>query len=267
MPLEAWKNSVDDACQNDLCFIWDNDVRTEVEDYNRRLKETPGYVYVDWRIVLAMLWVETGPWSSEWKTRVMRFAVPGDLGYAALESHKGATTLVVRPDRLALIDEKMRTGGRAAFNDPVLNIQAGIAYLFTRMALSDDAPRPNPGDTGLHQHVVAAQETGSSIAQLEGTSVAELRASNPDVNIDRIHSGQVLRFHRMLKGRAILGWRVFDAKNVAAQYNGGGDPFYAEKVRYVYAKLTGDSGATAKGAQWNPSSKGHPSGGGGARAW
>lgn len=45
-------------------LVWneyDQDIRAIVSHYNDHLRHTPGHAPLDWRLIKAMLWTETGP--------------------------------------------------------------------------------------------------------------------------------------------------------------------------------------------------------------
>lgn len=238
MALDAgWTRTIDAGITNSMAHIYDGVVYGEWGSYYARLMVTPGFVVPIPTLLIAMLWVESGgPMRSEWFSRVMQIGNAGDKGWPALQRHEGTTVLVVRPELLRVIDAPWST---TLLNTPVFSIQAGLAYLFMKMSLSDDRTILDPQDTTLHQHSVEAGETASSIAHSESTTVEELQASNPGINLDRLRPGQTLRCHRARRGRVITGWRSFNAETIASNYNGTGDPNYAEKLRYVHRKLTG----------------------------
>jgi hypothetical protein len=203
---------------------WNLIVHREVTDYNARLG-----IVIDERLILAMLWVESGgPTNAAWNGRVMQIGNPGDPGFTALRNREGAAELVVRADLLTRIGQS----NTAATNEPSFNIQCGIAYLVTRMAISDIASIPDPQDTNLHTHTVQSGENASTIARREHTTTDEIRASNPGVDIAHLRPNQELRLHRATMGRRITGWHAFVPGNIATRYNSG-DPAYAEKLQYV----------------------------------
>lgn len=234
MPLSTkWKKTIDDGMKSPFRGTWDGVVTGEAILYFQRLMNTPGYVWIDPKVIVAILWVESGgPMSSTWNNRVMQIGNPGDLGWPALRKHEGATDVVVRPDLLKVID----SAKPGDLNNPVLNIWAGMAYLFVRMSISEIGSVQEGQDTTIHSHVVTAKETATKIAQREGTTVEVLKALNPTVNIDNLHEGQILFFVKAHMGRKITGWRPFDPTTIAQRYNVG-DRDYAEKLRYVLAKL------------------------------
>lgn len=153
----------------------------------------------------------------------------------ALVTREGATSLVVRSDLLALFVAK----NKPKLAEPAFNIQAGLAYLYERMALSDNTTSIRDAkDTEEHKHVVVKGENADKIARHEGTTLEELQASNPDVDLVHVELKQELLYHKASKPLRITGWLTFDADTIAKRYNGGGDPDYAEKLRYVVGKLT-----------------------------
>lgn len=235
MPLSAkWKKTIDDGMKSpNPYYIWNGIVIHECVHYAQRLGSTPGFSAVDPTLIIAMLWVESGgPLSPAWTGRVMQIGNPKDLGWPALRKHEGATEAVVDPEFLKKIDKATTVD----LQDPVFNIKAGIAYLYTRMSISEIGSILDGRIPTIQMHVVAAGETATTIAQREGTTVELLRALNPNVNIDVLHAGQLLVFYKAHMGRKITGWRSFDPTTVAQRYNVG-DANYAEKLRYVIGKL------------------------------
>lgn len=117
---------------------------------------------------------------------------------------------------------------------PDLNIRAAFAYIITMAA-----------KFGVHQvidnpkllyHSVRRDESYSSIARHEGTTIEDLAVNNPKAGAV-IHPGQVLAYQQAHMTTAITGWRPITANFLATYYNGGGDSLYAEKLSYVLGKL------------------------------
>lgn len=132
----GWKRTTDEGFLDPAAHLWDGVVTTAVADYNRRLKDTPGYLVVDPTVVLAMLWVETnGPKRAEWFRRPMQIGNKGDPGLADLHGRGGLTTKVVAQEVLTTVDALWEDPKKRDI--PELNIQGGIAYLWKRMAISD----------------------------------------------------------------------------------------------------------------------------------
>ena len=67
---------------------------TVVQTYNTFLAATKGYVPLDWKIVKALSWVESGALNPEWATRPMQIGVSSDPGlHQILETRSGKLLL------------------------------------------------------------------------------------------------------------------------------------------------------------------------------
>ena len=86
--LEKWQDGLNTAVGNAQWNAWDCEIQLAVNEYNRHLAGTAGYVPLDWQLIKAMLWVETGADNAEWKTKPMQIGVPGDPGLASFLSDK-----------------------------------------------------------------------------------------------------------------------------------------------------------------------------------
>ena len=231
---KAWKRTIDDGFAHQDRDMWNSVVRNEVDGYNRRLANTPGYVRVDDRIVLAMVWVESGgPLMAAWRQRAMQIGNAGDPGLDAINNRKEASSVVVDFELLARVED----ASRADVNQPSFNIQIGTAYLFTRMAISTEGTILDASDGATYEHVVGKGDTSASqIANDVGTTLEEMGASNPGMNLSRLSRGQTLRYRKASIGRFLTGWRAFTPAVIALRYNKG-DPNYAGKLLYVLAYL------------------------------
>lgn len=230
---EGWVRTIDAGFAESDAHTWDGTVKAEVSGYNRRLKDTPGYIPVDDKLILAILWVESGgpKVRSVWYGRVMQMG--RDAGITALKNHDGASELVIDPALLAEIDK----APPAKIDEPAYNIQTGIAYLFVRMARFENASLPDPNDTREQVVEVGKNDNASVIAKRMGTTVEELRASNPGRDIAKLRIGDELKFHKAHIGRRLTGWEVFNEDNIGKLYNTKTPVNYAAKLRYVRAKL------------------------------
>lgn len=228
---KRWTNTIDTSKTEPNARVYDSTLQQLVGDYNKRLEATPGYVAVDWKLTRAMAWVESGgPKALAWSGRVMQIGNPGDPGLEAVKNGEGVTSLVVPKttrDRLASADAR-------TINEPFFNIEVALAYLWVRMCKSEMGTIVD--DPALRDHTLGSGENASVVAQKEGTTVADIQASNPGVNLDKLHPGDVLRFHKAHTGRKIIGWHAFTPDVIAAKYNVG-DASYAEKLRYVMEAL------------------------------
>lgn len=235
MAQDGWEQTIDNGFREVTAVVWDPVVVAVVADYNARLKSTPGYVPVDYKLILSMIWVESGgPLRAAWMGRVMQIGNSGDPGLAALKKREGAAKQIVRGDTLAVADRSESKD----INTPATNIQLGIAYLFVRMAQTEVATLYDAGDTSLHEYKVQPGDNAAKIADREGTTIDEIRTSSTGIkDIAKLHAGDVVHFRKATIGIQITGWLTFDEDTIASRYNGGGDSRYAEKLRYVRAKL------------------------------
>lgn len=221
-----WTATVDDGLKNDDWDEYDQIIEREVDDYNHRFAHLPPYVQVDGKIFKAILWVESGgPSSTEWKGRVMQIGNPGDPAYQTLKAGKEGSSLIMRSQLWT--DLKTQS-----ISKPELNIKAGIAYVFTRMAQFADTSVEDPKDKTQHQYTVVSGDSLWKIANKVGTTVELLQAMNPKA-LAMIHPGQVLVYKKASMKMTIVGWRSFTPANIFTYYNGGGDPQYADKLNYV----------------------------------
>lgn len=195
MPLNRdWTHTIDTGKERPNARVYEALIQQTVGDYNRRLASTPEYAAADWKLIRAMIWVESGgPMTLAWTGRVMQIGNHGDPGLSSLRDHEGATTIVVSQATL----DKLASATAATVNEPLFNIELGIAYLWVRMSRSDIGPSP-----------------------------ADAQPSSP---------GAAPR-PRARPGRRITGWRAFTPDVIAQRYNIG-DPSYAEKLRYVMGAL------------------------------
>lgn len=229
---KRWTNTIDTSLNDPGARIYDATIQTIVTEYNTRLEKTPDYGPADWKLIRAMAWVESGgPKAAAWNARVMQIGNSGDPGYSALQKHEGATTAVVARATL----DKLAALRPGQINEPLFNIEVGIAYVWVRLCKTDVGTIVD--DPALRDHTVAkGGEIASNLARAEGTTLSDLREANPGVNLDRLKGGDVLHFHKSHTGRRIVGWYAFTADNIARKYNVG-DPAYADKLRYVMSKV------------------------------
>jgi len=228
-----WTNTVDEGRTNAAWDAYDSAIQAEVTGYNFKFQpaaSVTGYRTVDWKICKAIVWVESGgPSSSYWKTRVMQIGNSGDSAIDVLRQGKEGSLLVMSP-QLAI---EVKAG---SINDPMLNIRAGIAYLFTRMAITDIQSIVDPKDSRVYSYTVAGGDTLERIAVRVGTTVAVLISMNPG-KAQVIHPKDILNYQKASMQRVIVGWLAFTPMNIASRYNGGGDPNYAAKLDYVLGIL------------------------------
>ncbi|MRV73388.1 peptidoglycan-binding protein [Duganella sp. FT92W] len=126
--FQKWQDGISKAARDAKWDSWDCEIRSAVNEFNRHLADTPGYTELDWRLVKAMVWTETGAEHREWARKPMQIGVAGDPGLAALLSGNEGGDLI-----LPSTWKKRLTSGSAR-TIPNHNIRAGIGYLLMRMA-------------------------------------------------------------------------------------------------------------------------------------
>jgi hypothetical protein len=224
---KGWTDTVDKGVSDKAWDDHDITIKTEIDDYNKRLATTTGYVKVDWLHVKAMIWTESGgPTNASWKARAMQIGNSGDKGWAAIKAKEGAFPLVA-PSDIASDPAKALD-----IQKPKDNIRAGIAYLFTRMCLSDIKVIKSAGPP--KEYIFQKGDTSfSSIAKKLKTVPEVLVEMNPGKET-KLNVGMKLAYVEAEKKRVIIGWTAFSTANIAINYNGGGDKNYGAKLDYVW---------------------------------
>ncbi|MDR3439630.1 LysM domain-containing protein [Telmatospirillum sp.] len=222
--FERWQDDIDKAVGDAKWNIWDCEIQMAVNEYNHHLLGTAGYLPLDWQLIKAMLWVETGANSSEWKNRPMQIGVAGDPGLTSFLSSKEGSDLILPP---AL---KGRLTAGSARTIPAHNIRAGIGYLLMRMANFEDRSVPG-ADPKVYEVTVKTGDSVDKIAKTQESTVDTLKKLNPTATV--LRPGQVLKCQKASIQRVITGWRHISATSIAQRYNGGGDPNYAKKLDYA----------------------------------
>jgi hypothetical protein len=203
---------------------YDSIIEREVDAYNKRFSTK-----VDWTLIKAMVWIESGGLHNHaWKTRAMQIGNPGDKAYGVLKHGRENCPLIVS-DALAH-DIKHHS-----INEPGLNIRAGIAYLYTRMARFALTTVPDAKDQEVHEYKVIPGDNFERIAHKVGTTVDTLTELNPQALI--LHPHQTIRYKKAKHRMKIVGWSEFSTQNIADRYNGGGDAVYKDKLDYVRGLL------------------------------
>jgi hypothetical protein len=226
--FEKWRDGLNAASANAEWNRWDCEIQIAVNDYNRHLWRTAGYRPLDWQLIKALLWVETGAQSHEWKRKPMQIGVAGDPGLTSLLSNKEGGNLILPPTiRGRLTIASART-------IPEYNIRAGIGYLLMRMA-NFETRTVIDTDSKVYEVTVKAGDTVEKIAKVKGSTVDLLKKLNPTANL--LKPGQSLRYQKASTQLVIANWRHISTTSIAQRYNGGGDPNYAEKLDYALALI------------------------------
>jgi hypothetical protein len=219
-----WQATTDSALNDRRWHAYDCGIQAAVIRFNRHLTGTPNYYSLDWRLIKAMVWTESGgPTSRAWSTRPIQIGNPGDPGLRALFSDKEGGTLIIPPD----LKDKLTLATATA--TPQMNIQAGIAYLLIRLAKYGTVTVIDTVDKNVRVTVAKPGDTFEKIARANGTTVDTLKDLNK--NILALHPGQTIRFQKAAVRKAITRWEPPTTRNIATRYNVGA-PDYARKLDY-----------------------------------
>ncbi|WP_313624518.1 LysM domain-containing protein [Achromobacter sp.] len=226
---EKWRDGVDKAVGDPKWNEWDCEIQMAVNEYNRHLSGTAGYVQLDWQFIKAILWVESGAANADWKNRPMRIGVPGDPGLSSLLSGNEGGNLILP----AAWKGKLTVSSARAI--PTHNIRAGIGYLLMKMGQYEYRSVPD-ADSKIYEVVVKAGDSLEKIAKAQGSTVDTMKALNPTASI--LRPGQVLKYRMASVRRVITGWRKISTALMAARYNGGGDNNYEMKLNHALNLLS-----------------------------
>ncbi|WP_447741917.1 LysM peptidoglycan-binding domain-containing protein [Variovorax boronicumulans] len=219
--FDSWAEGVDKA--DDQWNAYDCEIRSAVNEYNMHLSRTPGYVPLDWQVVKAMLWVETGAKALAWKSRPMQIGHIEDAGLMALLGDREGGDLVVPPSlRVSLSASSVRA-------EPVPNIRAGIGYLLMRMATFEFKSLLNADDK-VYEVTVKDGDSLERIARAQGSTPEVMKKLNPSAHL--LKAGQVLKYQKAAVRKVITGWMPLTPSRIATRYNVG-DPDYARKMDHA----------------------------------
>jgi hypothetical protein len=233
--FEKWEDSIDKA--DDRWNAYDCEIRSAVDEYDRHLSRTPGYVPLDWRVVKAMLWVETGAGHPQWKTQPMQIGNKHDPGMMALLGGQEGGDLIIPPSM------RVSLSASAVQSTPVCNIRAGIGYLLMRMA--NFAFKSVPGtDVRIHDVTIGAGDTIDRIARVQGSTPEVIKRLNPSVRM--LKPGESLKYQKASIQKVITGWKPITPSSVATYYNAGGDSMYAAKMNRAEAVIRQGAEAACK---------------------
>lgn len=219
---DRWKDTIDGASGNPAWDVHDATIKRTVDKYNAHLKSAKGFTALDWKLVKAMLWTESGAESDDWKTKPMQIGNRGDPGLAALLGGKEGGELIMPPDIASGLTLEN------APRDPDRNIQAGVGYLLMRAANFGYANVADPNDP-VHEYKAVAGDNLDRIARQNGSTLAELYWQNPGLH--NLKVGQTVKIRKAKMTKVITGFKTLDNATVARLYNQG-DPRYADKLAY-----------------------------------
>lgn len=106
--FEKWQDGLNKAVDNAEWDVYDCNIQTAVNAFNRHLAGTAGYFPLDWQLIKAMMWVETEAGKDLWKSNPMQIGMPGDPGLRALLSDKEGGHLIVPPSLAVRIERRFR---------------------------------------------------------------------------------------------------------------------------------------------------------------
>lgn len=119
---------------------------------------------------------------------------------------------------------------------PEINFRAAIIYLMSSLSISEIRSVKKPCLAPLTVTISRKNKlsTLDDIIREKHTTKEVLREMNDIPHYQ--HDGDILKYVPAEKKRVILGWNLpINAQRIALAYNGGGDPQYIEKIKYVYS--------------------------------
>ncbi len=222
--FEKWQDGINKAVGDAKWNSWDCEIQMAVNEYNCHLSGTAGYMPLDWQIIKAMVWVETGANDSEWNSKPMQIGVAGDPGMTSLLSGKEGGDLILPKGWKG----RLTTGSVRSI--PAHNIRAGIGYLLMRMANFEHRSLLG-ADSKVYEVAVKPGDSLDKIAKVQGSTVDTLRKLNPTAAV--LRPGQLLKYQKASMQRVVTSWRHISTATIAQRYNGGGDPSYSKKLDHA----------------------------------
>lgn len=224
--FEKWQDGINRAAGNPQWDVWDCEIQLATREYNHHLSGIAGYRDLDWKLIKAMIWVETGAESKKWKTNPIQIGNPGDPGLRSLLTGNEGGELIVPPSW-----KNRLTAGTAA-TIPAHNIRAGIGYLLMRTANYSFKSVPESDD--IHETKVKAGDSIAKIAKENGSTMEIIKKLNQNANI--LQPGQLLKYQKASTRKYISSWDLITSSSIARKYNVG-DPMYAKKLDYALSKI------------------------------
>jgi hypothetical protein len=222
---KGWRQTIKEAINDPNHWgKYDSTIEILVAQYNQRLKST-GMPHLDWHLIKAMIWVETGAERSEWRTRPMQMGNTGDAGMGVVLRGEERIDLILPPQERKDITEKQIK------NQGDTNIKVGIAYLLNRLCRAEAYEEVDSSNPSPQQYTVKPGDSFEKIAQATGSSINNLRHLN-SIEPNKLQPGQTIQYQKIKKGMRITHWEQFTYDNLAL-YNGRGDIAYARKLWYV----------------------------------
>ncbi len=225
---QRWKDTVKQGINDAKWDQYDSIIKSEVDAYAHKFKALVSKI--DWLLLKALLWTESGgPDNSAWNTRPMQIGNKGDPGYSILKNEGEGSSLIMS-------DELKQSIANGFINTPDVNIKAGMAYLYTRMAITNIMSIRNLKDSKEYGYEIVSGDNLEKISIKISTTIFELRRLNPAAS-GIIRPGQKMKYVKATMQRSIIDWRKFNADNIADRYNGGGDKDYSSKITYILNEI------------------------------
>lgn len=222
----AFQATIDDALTNAAWDAYDCDIMLIANEFNRHLANTPGFKVLNWQIIKAMVWTETGgPTDASWRSRPMQIGNPGDPGLKALFSGREGGELIIPPSLNG------RLNATSATAMPLMNIRAGTAYLLMRFAKFGYV---TVAEGPVSPYTVHAGDSFTKIAHAYGSTVQTLQQLNPHIRF--LRPKHTILFQKAKLQKVVTGWNSVTTFTIARKYNRG-DPEYARKLEYSLAVM------------------------------
>ncbi|RQU12438.1 LysM domain-containing protein [Burkholderia cenocepacia] len=225
---EKWQDGIMSAADDPKWHIYDCELRAAAGEYNRHLAGVAGYRPLDWQLIKAMAWVETGARDPLWASNPMQIGMYDDPGLDGLLSGKEGGDLILPASTQSRLT---RANARAV---PAYNIRAAIGYLLMRLANFSMQSVPDP-DRRTYEISVKPGDSLDKIARQQGSTTDTLRALNP--GIGTLRPGQVLKYQKAAIRKVIMGWKPMTTANVGRLYNTKAPDTYAKKLDYALATI------------------------------
>lgn len=228
-PFEKWQATIQQSKSDPHWNDYDATIVAIVNEFNTRLAATrTGYPGLDWHLIKAMVWTESGgPTTAAWTSRPIQIGNPGDPGLASLLSGKEGGDLILSND--------LKVALKASTSTPELNIKAGIGYLLMRAATFAYKSINDPTDSKIYEAVVKPGDSIDKIAKQNHTTTETIKAMNPTALV-MIKPGQKLRYQKASIQQVITAWQTIDPQFAAVRYNSG-DPLYRQKLEFCLSVM------------------------------
>lgn len=246
-PLEEWKAGRVKAIGNSDWYVYDSHIRKLVSEINQHLsksKNISNYQPLDWKLIKAMIWTETGATSPAWKSRPIQIGNRDDAGiYEVTKPARPIKYHLIVPDSW---DKYLINKNDIIKNNPEYNIRAGVALLMIKMSNQEDSRTIYDNNEILTYEVVKGDRGYDDISKKVGTT----RRVLVELNGNKImHPGDKIKYKKAHIEQYIPGWLSFTPENIRNQYNidpaksnskKAGDKDYAEKIKFVYNLIIAD---------------------------